>query len=141
MIYLYCWLNVDRTRRSQNHYKFSTPGPYDCRYPPPTLWKYHFCRSISLLVSRRRSNAIKYGKQTTSLPKTIFSLISNVYNNIILLYWPLWLMFGNVLFKCIWPLKTSILMCDFLINYFCSIKCGFYLAPLLLGPSYILLPC
>lgn len=80
-----CWLNVDRTRQSRNHYRFSTPGPYDCRYPPPTLWKYHFCHLISLLVSRRRSNAANYDKQTTSLPKTICSLISNVNNNKILL--------------------------------------------------------
>lgn len=80
--------SVDRTRRSRNHYKFSTPDPYDCRYPPPTLWKYHFCRSTSLRVSRRRSNTANYGKQTTSLPKTINSLISNVHNNNIILYTP-----------------------------------------------------
>jgi hypothetical protein len=97
IINLSLFYRVDRTKQSPSHYNCSTPGVYDCRYPPPTRWKYHFCRTIS---RRRRSNAANRGQQTTSLPKIIYSSISNVhrYN-----YYESRLgLFGNVPSECTW---------------------------------------
>lgn len=112
-----------RTRQLQNHYKYLILGPYDYRYPPPTPWKYHFCH----LISRRRSNAANYGKQTTSLPKTTYSLISNVYSDKYL-YKPFWFV-RECPFR-IYLTGLLKLKCDFW-----SIKWLLFGAIILFGPS------